>query len=80
MLSLVQESARVHKDLEERWDLHYAISQLEKKYREPLVLFYFGDCSYEEMTRILKLPLGTVKSGIYYAKEKLKEGLGDVYA
>ena len=56
-LSLVQEKSVIHKDLEERWDLHYAISQLEKKYREPLVLFYFGDCSYEEMTQILKLPL-----------------------
>lgn len=79
-LSLVQEKSVIHKDLEERWDLHCAISQLEKKYREPLVLFYFGECSYEEMTQILKLPLGTVKSRIYYAKEKLKERLGEAYA
>lgn len=77
--TLLEERRVVHKNLEEHWDLHKAIRQLEKKYGEPLVLYYFGDCSYEEIGQILKLPLGTVKSRIYYAKNKLKERLGEEY-
>lgn len=65
----------VHKNLEESLDLHHAISQLEKKYKEPLALYYFGGCSYDEVALILKLPVGTVKSRMYYAKNKLKERL-----
>lgn len=78
-IMLLEERGVVHKNLEEHWDLHKVISQLEKKYREPLVLYYFGDCSHEEIVQILKLPLGTVKSRLYYAKNKLKERLGEEY-
>lgn len=69
----------IHRNLEENWDLHHAISRLEKKYKEPLVLYYFADCSYEETAQALNLPVGTIKSRIYYGKDKLRERLGAEY-
>lgn len=67
------------KDIEEYIDLHSAVSELAKRHREPLILYYFGGCSYEEIANILELPVGTVKSRMYYAKNILKERLGGTY-
>lgn len=45
--------------------------------REILALRYFGEHSYEEIAEITEIPIGTVKSRIFYAiktcQEKLKE-------
>ena len=47
------------------------------EYREVLTLRYFGGHSYEEIAQIMEIPVGTVKSRIFYAirtcREKLKE-------
>ncbi len=54
-----------------------AIGSLEKEQRDVLVLRFYGDRSYEEIAEIMKIPLGTVKSRIFYAvkscREKLRE-------
>ena len=54
-----------------------AIYSLQPNYRDILVLRFYGEHIYEEIAEITQLPLGTVKSRIFYAVkacgEKLKE-------
>lgn len=49
-----------------------ALGQLKPKYREPLVLFYFEERTYEEISEILRLPRNTVGTLISRAKSQLK--------
>ncbi len=52
-----------------------AIEQLPDKLKEVLVLRAYGDYSYEEIARALKIRIGTVMSRLYRAREKLTEML-----
>lgn len=56
-------------------ELHEIILHLNEKYRVPLILFYFHDKKYEEIAKILSLPLSTVKTRISRARQKVKEAL-----
>jgi RNA polymerase sigma factor (sigma-70 family) len=55
--------------------LHCAIENLPDHYRIMIVLRHQQDLSYEEIARILDLPLGTVKARIHRAREMLKHRL-----
>jgi RNA polymerase sigma-70 factor (ECF subfamily) len=44
-----------------------AITRLDSEHRDVLVLRLYGGHSYEEIAEMLGLPLGTVKSRIFYA-------------
>lgn len=57
--------------------LNLAIAQISKKLREPLLLYYYQDMSYEKIGETLGIPEGTVKSRINKAREKLAAALGD---
>ncbi len=59
------------KDLVER--IRKAISMLPNKYREILILRYIEDLNYEEISDILRMPMGTVATTINRAKEKFKQ-------
>lgn len=48
---------------------------LKPKHRMVLVLRYYEGLSYEEIAAVLKVPLGTVKTDIYRARNLLKEKL-----
>ena len=52
-----------------------AISSLPEKERVVLVSFYLEDLSYKEMARMLKCPIGTIKSRLFYAKARVRENL-----
>ena len=52
-----------------------AINSLKIKYREPLILFLLEEKSYEEISDILRVPVGTVGSLINRGKKKLKTNL-----
>ena len=52
-----------------------AIQNLPEKYRISIVLRHNEDKSYEEISQILKIPLGTVKARIFRAREMLKKQL-----
>lgn len=52
--------------------LHSCLKKLQIKYKEPLVLYYFEDKSYEEISDILRIPVKTVGVLIYRGKLKLK--------
>ncbi len=48
------------------------LQTLERKYREILVLRYFEDKSYEEISDILRKPVNTIGTLLKRAKEKLR--------
>lgn len=56
-----------------------AIDELPDKYREPIVLRHAGDLSYEEIAEALELPIGTVKTRIFRARDALRQSLADVF-
>jgi len=51
---------------------HSCLEKLPSMYAEPLVLYYLEDKKYEEISYILKLPIGTVGIRINRAKKLLK--------
>ena len=56
-----------------------AINGLPEKYREPIVLRHAAELSYEEIAEALELPLGTVKTRIFRARDALRKSLGDLF-
>jgi RNA polymerase sigma-70 factor (ECF subfamily) len=51
---------------------------LSEKYRSILALRYFEDCDYATIARKMHKPLGTVKSLIHRAHERLYQLMADV--
>jgi len=60
---------------ETRRFLHQAIDELDSQYKLLITLRYQNELSYEEIASTLNLPLGTVKTGIFRAKEQLRKSL-----
>ncbi|MFO7843180.1 MAG: sigma-70 family RNA polymerase sigma factor [Bacteroidales bacterium] len=50
------------------------IDELDDEYRIPFTMFYEG-YKYKEIARKLDLPLGTVKSRIFFSRQQLKRSL-----
>ena len=46
---------------------------LEPKYRKVILLKYFEDLTLEQISRVLEKPVGTVKTWLYKAHQKLKD-------
>jgi RNA polymerase sigma-70 factor (ECF subfamily) len=53
--------------------MYKAVSALSDTYRIPIILFYFRDLSYKEISEMMKLPIGTVKFRLNYAKKLLQK-------
>ena len=49
--------------------------QLSDDQRSAIVLRYFSDCSYIEISQILDVPEKTVKSRLFSARQQLKNRL-----
>lgn len=54
-----------------------AIRELPEKYFVCLDLYFFGDASYDDIAEITELPLNTIKSHIFRAKQILRKKLQD---
>src|SRR5512141_1666575 len=67
--------ARGFESRELRSHLHHAIENLDENYRLLISLRYQNELSYEEIAGMLNLPLGTVKTGLFRAKEQLRRAL-----
>ena len=52
-------------------DLLRLVAQLPENYRQVVMLFYMEERSYEEVARLLDLPLGTVKTNLHRARKQL---------
>jgi len=52
-----------------------ALERLPAEHRETVVLAFYQGLSYKEIAKLMGCPEGTVKSRMFYAKERLKEFL-----
>lgn len=61
--------------------LYEAIQKLDRKYKLPVVLHYIDGYSVAEVSRIMRIPAGTVKSRLSKARTLLKFSLesGKIY-
>jgi RNA polymerase sigma factor (sigma-70 family) len=57
-------------------EIHNSIDALEDGYRVPFTMFLNG-YKYKEISDELGLPIGTVKSRIFFSRKKLEESLSD---
>lgn len=48
------------------------LDKLAPKYKEPLILYYFEELSYQEIADVLQIPISTVGIRIKRAKNKMK--------
>jgi RNA polymerase sigma-70 factor (ECF subfamily) len=53
--------------------LHKQIDRLPESQRLLVILRYQQGLSYEDIARVVSLPLGTVKTGLFRAKERLRK-------
>ncbi|HTX03760.1 MAG TPA: sigma-70 family RNA polymerase sigma factor [Candidatus Acidoferrales bacterium] len=53
--------------------LRDAIDQLPEKYRTVITLYHLAGKQYEEIATVLDLPMGTVKTHLFRAKEQLRK-------
>lgn len=74
-------------DAETNWGVVYeevvddevkrALDELPEEFRMPLLLSSLGDLRYKEVAAALDLPLGTVMSRLFRARQKLRRALRD---
>lgn len=67
-----------HNDNYEDLDITKAINELKEELRITTVLFYFEDMSTRDISRVLDIPEGTVRSRLTRARVKLREVIGEV--
>ena len=53
------------------------LNKLNFKYRQPFVLFFYENLSYQEISDILKIPISTVGTRIKRAKEIIKKSVNN---
>ncbi|HTA53238.1 MAG TPA: sigma-70 family RNA polymerase sigma factor [Candidatus Acidoferrales bacterium] len=58
--------------------LRCAIDALPEKYRTVITLFHLQGRQYDEIATVLGLPMGTVKTHLFRAKEQLRRLLGEM--
>jgi DNA-directed RNA polymerase specialized sigma24 family protein len=58
-------------------DLERALALLPEEFRTPLLLAEVEGLALEEVARVMDCPVGTVKSRIFRAKERLRARLKD---
>jgi RNA polymerase sigma-70 factor, ECF subfamily len=69
------ESLAIRRD--ETLRLRAAIDALPEKYRIVITLYHLQGRQYEEIARVLELPMGTVKTHLFRAKEMLRKRLAE---
>lgn len=60
-------------------DVLTAVMNLEDKYRLILQLFYYQDFSVKEISELLEMPDGTVKTNLKRGRDALRKRLGEDY-
>ncbi|MDE6626328.1 MAG: RNA polymerase sigma factor [Lachnospiraceae bacterium] len=70
---------RKENDRQASYDLLDFVYQLEDIYRDVTILYYFEEFSVKEITKILNVSGGTVKSRLFRAREKLKKFITAYY-
>lgn len=60
-------------EIEIKKRLKTCVESLDIKYKEPLILFYYDEKSYEEISDILRIPAQSVGVLIHRGKSKIKK-------
>ena len=69
-------SPAFHLEKDEEWqDICLAVAKLSLRHRVVVVLHYFNDLTLQEISEILEIPVGTVKSRLHYGRQALKTHL-----
>ncbi len=58
---------------EERKEMENHLSRLKVKYREPIVLYYFEEKDYQEISDILEIPISTVGTRLKRGRMEIKK-------
>ncbi|MGG5342680.1 TIGR02954 family RNA polymerase sigma-70 factor [Enterococcus sp. AZ020] len=66
-------------EIEQEIDLNDSFNKIERKYADVLQLYYYQDFTIQEISNILEIPSGTVKTNLSRGKQKLKQILGGDY-
>ena len=66
---------QVAEELELRQSLRQAIDALPEPQRAVIVLYYLEELSVNEIAYAMGVPEGTVKSRLYYARERLRKAI-----
>lgn len=74
-LNLLPEKLLERGEVQER--VRQAIASLPLPHRVVVVLFYLEGLSLKEIAQVLEVPEGTVKSRLHYARESLRQTLGE---
>ncbi|HOR13615.1 MAG TPA: sigma-70 family RNA polymerase sigma factor, partial [Clostridia bacterium] len=64
-------------------EVQKAVAALPKKYREPIMLYYFAELDYKKIAALLQMNEGTLKSRMSRGRELIKKQLqkgGGLYA
>lgn len=70
-----EDPAAAYEDGEQRGWIHRHIALLPDRYRIVVTLFYLQEMSYQEIAEITGLPMGTVKTHLFRAKEMLRRAM-----
>jgi RNA polymerase sigma-70 factor (ECF subfamily) len=57
--------------------LKNAIARLPAKQKQTLVLKIYGELKYEEISEIMRCPVGTAKANFFHAVKRLRELIGE---
>lgn len=77
-LNMLPDSADIQTSSEEtalKAALRKAVAGLEEKYRIPVVLYYFDEQNIGFISKVMKIPQGTVKSRLHKARELIAREL-----
>ncbi|MFZ5989561.1 MAG: sigma-70 family RNA polymerase sigma factor [Bacillota bacterium] len=77
--NLVEQKYTSEQDSIETMDIHSVLNQLDDIYKEVIDLRYNHDLKFEDIARVLDIPLGTVKSRLNRAHSLLRNQLRDEY-
>jgi len=55
--------------------VHMALGQVDEEFRQVLVLRELEGCTYDQISQILEVPVGTVRSRLYRARIQLRDHL-----
>ena len=58
-------------NLQQRTQIEHYLNRLPLRYRRLIVMRFFEEYSYEEIAAKLALPMGTVKTQIHRARERM---------
>ncbi len=64
---------------EEHDQLQDTLTSLKEEFREILILKYFSDFNYDQISETLQIPRGTVMSRLYHARTAFKNKLDKIH-